>query len=168
MHRAIKTEEKNISQTHMEQMEGKKEQEEGRRGSGAQSDKRHLVETAGEHGLNEFLVGQCQLRLFLVKAKLIEGQSRRAEGGWRRGRRRKEGGFYCVPIHANLNLSFHAKKIFQRKTQLQCRKKNQMKKLGKQIARKTKTKTKMKNKFALHKFVAQNLTVNAKKGAHKR
>lgn len=62
----------------MEQMEGKG----GEGGCGARPDKRHLVETAGEHGLNEFLVGQCQLRLFLVKAKLIEGKPRQAEGGW--------------------------------------------------------------------------------------
>lgn len=50
-------------------------------GRGAWSDKRHLVETAGEYGLNEFLVGQCQLRLFLVKVKSIACKLRQAEGG---------------------------------------------------------------------------------------
>lgn len=64
-------------------------------GRGAWSDKRHLVETAGEYGLNEFLVGQCQLRLFLVKVKSIACKLRQAEGGWasgkgERGKRRGE------------------------------------------------------------------------------
>lgn len=126
-----------------------KEEVEGRRGSGAYSDKRHLVETAGKYGLNELLVGQCQLRLFLVKVKSIASKLSQAEVGWGMGKGARGGRRQLRSNSRKFeSVSSCEKDIPQKNPNCSVEKRTTRKKLGKQIAGKTKTKTKKQIRVA--------------------